>query len=274
MSDPFRFDGPAVISFSGGRTSAYMLRRVLDANGGVLPPDTHVIFANTGKEREETLRFIHECETRWNVPVVWAEYRPLTMEQDHHPSQFSIDVVSYETASRNGEPFDRLIQKMGMLPNVTMRHCTNYLKGRVIDGYARRVLGFESWLAVIGIRADEPRRVSRMRAQSERERGERHLPLADVGVTEADVLGYWAQQPFDLGLRRDQGNCDLCFLKSFPKILNLVREEPARAVWWANWEETLQRSFRLDRPGYAHMMAQQDLFADLDDDLIECACTD
>lgn len=29
--DPFLIEGPAVISFSGGRTSGYMLRRVLDA---------------------------------------------------------------------------------------------------------------------------------------------------------------------------------------------------------------------------------------------------
>lgn len=29
--DPFLIEGPAVISFSGGRTSGYMLRRILDA---------------------------------------------------------------------------------------------------------------------------------------------------------------------------------------------------------------------------------------------------
>jgi 3'-phosphoadenosine 5'-phosphosulfate sulfotransferase (PAPS reductase)/FAD synthetase len=59
--DPFHIEGPAVISFSGGRTSGLMLRRVLDAHGGTLPANVHVVFANTGLEREETLRFVDDC---------------------------------------------------------------------------------------------------------------------------------------------------------------------------------------------------------------------
>lgn len=31
--DPFRLVPPAAVAFSGGRTSAYMLRRILDAHG-------------------------------------------------------------------------------------------------------------------------------------------------------------------------------------------------------------------------------------------------
>ena len=61
MRDPFRTDGPTCISFSGGRTSAYMLWRVLQSHGGSLPDDCVVCFANTGKEEEATLRFVREC---------------------------------------------------------------------------------------------------------------------------------------------------------------------------------------------------------------------
>ena len=41
----YRVPRPAVISFSGGRTSAYMLRRIIDAYGGRLPSDIAVVFA-------------------------------------------------------------------------------------------------------------------------------------------------------------------------------------------------------------------------------------
>lgn len=66
-------DGPAVVSFSGGRTSALMLRKILDVGLG---EDVHVLFANTGKERAETLEFVAECARRWRVDVHWLE-RPM-----------------------------------------------------------------------------------------------------------------------------------------------------------------------------------------------------
>ena len=74
MSDPFKIDGPTCISFSGGRTSAYMLWRVLQSNGG-LPDEAKVIFCNTGKEEEATLRFVQDCSEHWGVPINWLEYQ-------------------------------------------------------------------------------------------------------------------------------------------------------------------------------------------------------
>ena len=101
MRDPFRIESPTCISFSGGRTSAYMLWRVLQANGG-LPADTVVCFANTGKEVEATLRFVRGCAKHWQVPIHWLEYRP---------TEPGFAVVDFDTASRKGEPFEALIRK-------------------------------------------------------------------------------------------------------------------------------------------------------------------
>lgn len=100
MSDPFKIEGPALISFSGGRTSGYMLWRILQAHGGTLPHDVHVCFANTGKEREETLRFVHECATRWGVRVRWLEHRsrPNGKESRATPHRSRFDEVGYNSA--------------------------------------------------------------------------------------------------------------------------------------------------------------------------------
>ena len=98
MTDPFLIAGPAVISFSGGRTSAYMLRRILTAYGGTLPNDVVVCFANTGREMLATLDFVRDVGAAWNVPIVWLEYR-------WEPGRHFYEVVSHNSASRAGEPF-------------------------------------------------------------------------------------------------------------------------------------------------------------------------
>ena len=69
--NPYKIDGPALISFSGGRTSAYMLYHILQAHGGSLPDDIYVTFANTGKEMPETLDFVHDCGVHWDVKIHW-----------------------------------------------------------------------------------------------------------------------------------------------------------------------------------------------------------
>ena len=69
---PYKLSGTTVVSFSGGRTSAYMLRQVLDNNDDL--GDLVVTFANTGKEHPATLEFVRECAERWAVPIVGLSF--------------------------------------------------------------------------------------------------------------------------------------------------------------------------------------------------------
>src|SRR3546814_2300344 len=96
-----------------------MLYMVLCAHGGVLPDYVFVVFANTGKEREETLRFVHECGVRWGVHIWWLERADDDGAGVAPADRFH--VVGYNSASRNGEPFKALIRKKGYLPNAVTR---------------------------------------------------------------------------------------------------------------------------------------------------------
>jgi 3'-phosphoadenosine 5'-phosphosulfate sulfotransferase (PAPS reductase)/FAD synthetase len=279
--DPFKIDEPTVISFSGGRTSAYMLWRVLQSNNG-LPDQAKAVFCNTGKEDEATLRFVNDCSVRWGIPITWLEYRV---------AEVPFEVVTFETASRNGEPFSALIKKKNYLPNPVARFCTVDLKILTLERYIKSI-GWSEYENMIGIRADEPRRVAKIRANpSDGRKGvSRFMPLAQVGVQKEDISQFWKSQDFDLGLPNIggvtyHGNCDLCFLKGASQLMSLIAEKPERAVWWAAQEGTISNAhikdgglFRKDRPSYAQMMKyseqQDDMFATGDDESIACFCGD
>jgi 3'-phosphoadenosine 5'-phosphosulfate sulfotransferase (PAPS reductase)/FAD synthetase len=273
-------EGPALISFSGGRTSAYLLKHILDAYGGKLPFDVFAVFSNTGKEMPETLNFVQACSDQWSVPIAWLEYEPAGEKQR------KFRVVDYVTASRKGEPYEAMIQERKYLPNPVTRFCTTTLKIRVMRDYARS-LGWDHWTNAIGLRFDEPRRVARIKDQ--RERWETTAPLYQTRVTKEHVSAFWQAQPFDLQLpnvdgKTPAGNCDLCFLKSAKTISSLIRQDPGLADWWIRQEEEARPSkptgalFRKDRPSYRSIrqavLEQQDMGFGNADTLAECYCTE
>lgn len=288
MRDPFLIEGPAVLSISGGRTSGYMLWRILQAHGGKLPDDVRAMFANTGKEMPETLDFLRDMQERWNVPITWVEYRPKSADGKQHA------IVDYFSASRMGEPYESLINDRKYLPNVVARFCTVELKIRAMHRVLRS-WGWTEWLSCIGIRADEERRLAKMRARGKSTETEDETPiapLATAGIHKEDVGRFWSEHPFDLRLPNMNGttmhgNCDLCFLKGAKQVYALIREQPRRALWWIAQEQRVQSQaqfkgdgarFRADRPSYKQMydmaLKQGEMFDFDDEALQDCACTD
>jgi len=261
------------LSFSGGRSSAFMVYNALSAHDGVLPADSRVVFANTGKEEEATLRFIQRCSSEWKVPIEWVEYAD---------NDAGFRIVTFDTASRMGEPYETLIRKRKFLPNPVTRFCTTQLKVRPIHKYLAS-LGWKhkegtDW---VGIRFDEQRRVAKIQDRS-------RMPLVTAKVTKQMVQEFWALQTFDLELPNingvtPHGNCDLCFLKGRKQIMSLIEQEPNKALWWIEMEglrfngNTSGNVFRIDRPSYRTMyeaaINQMPLF-DYEDEGVACYCGD
>lgn len=207
-----------LISFSGGRTSAFMTKWLFDHKRDEY--DMKVVFANTGKEREETLSFIKCFESNFQIPVTWIEAVPQSGRKGT-----KCEVVDFYEASRNGEPFEAVIKKYG-IPNHKKPVCTRELKRNAIRYYAK-FCGWKKYYTAIGIRADEIDRIAK-----DHKKEMLIYPLIHLGITKPDVLSYWEKQGFDLRLEEHQGNCDCCFKKSFKKLTKLKNENPEMFDWW------------------------------------------
>lgn len=257
-------DGNVQIAFSGGRTSAYMLREILDANGD-LPDRVRVTFQNTGRERPETLDFVQECGTRWGVDVTWLEFRPskkqrnpfkeadfreqyqrifgrarleyMTNWWEDNATDLKYAVVNHNSASRYSEPFEALILSKMYLPNQQARFCTIEMKVRTAKRFLMS-LGWEYWTNCVGFRADEPNRLNKPKPK---DRWTVWHPLADALISKHYVAAFWLHQVFDLQLPNVRGNCwlgncDGCFLKSEASVAAFTRDYPIDAFWWEGME--------------------------------------
>lgn len=266
---------PTALNLSGGRSSAYQVWHIVEANGG-LPQGFTVNFQNTSKEDEETLIFIDKLDQRLGLGVHYLEFNP--------DAPNMVERVRFETAARNGEVFQRLLDQrvkrrdgtVGVrpLPNPTARYCTGTLKIRTFDRYARKVLGWpkEYW-SVLGYRFDERGRYDR-RVKADRKKfpegGKGLFPMYHAGADQVDVQRFFMHAPIDLGIDSLKGNCDYCLMVATWKIKERMLDEavncqikvrpgaeppPKLRFWIAAEERVSDRTgpFRRDRPTYRQL---------------------
>jgi hypothetical protein len=206
------------ISFSGGRTSAYMTKLLIDNWSDRY--EFIVTFANTGLEHPKTLEFIHNCDKVFGFNTVWLE----SVVQHDKRSAPTHKIVTFETASRKGEPFEEVIKKYG-IPNSAFPGCTRDLKLAPIKSYFKS-LGIDEHKirTAIGIRTDETRRVNAKTAEART----LEYPLIAVWPSDKqDVLDWWEDQPFDLGIDEFEGNCLGCWKKSLKKHFMQIERDPS-----------------------------------------------
>jgi 3'-phosphoadenosine 5'-phosphosulfate sulfotransferase (PAPS reductase)/FAD synthetase len=245
MKNPYKIEPPFYVSFSGGRTSGMLLTKIVEAWNG-MPSGGLALFANTGKEHPATYDFVCRLESHLGIQIHWIEY---------DSSGVGFRVVTSDSARKNGEPFAELIRKKKFLPNPIARFCTSDLKVKPMSAFMKSN-GFDDFTTVIGLRADEPRRVAKLRGDKTRDIA---MPLADAGITKDMVLDYWRSMPIDLHLPNNDpafGNCDCCFLKNRSSMERVMQAEPDLAKWWIEQENLVGGTFRKDRPNFATILHQ------------------
>jgi hypothetical protein len=224
-----------LISFSGGETSAYMTQWLWNH----MHHEYHIkiVFANTGQENEETLAFVEQCSQYFGFPVTWVEAVPrvkfmgqiLEMCSEVFGLKWkgarlgtTYRKVNFTTACRDGEVFEKVIQKYG-IPNQNAPICTRELKQRPIHAYAK-ALGWKDYYTAIGIREDEMDRVN-----DEWKENKFLYPLIVKEMqpmTKQKINFWWSQQPFRLELKGYEGNCKWCHKKYINKLYKIAQEHP------------------------------------------------
>ncbi len=201
-----------IVSFSGGRTSAYMSWWLIE-NMSHLYSFTFV-YANTGLEHEKTLEFVNKCDSYFNLNLVWLEavINPERMKGTDYK------IIDYESACRDNQLFKDMCGVYGLM-NGTYIHCTRELKIQPIDKFANDRLGKNKYRKAVGIRHDEFGRV--------RNDPKIIYPLATITMTtKEEILSWWKEQPFDLEIEEHYGNCVGCYKKSDKKLKMIADENP------------------------------------------------
>ncbi|WNO60422.1 phosphoadenosine phosphosulfate reductase family protein [Rheinheimera sp. MMS21-TC3] len=144
-----------IVSFSGGRTSAYMVHYIeqMRKNGTMKGP-VEYIFIDTAAEHPKTYEFVKRCAEHFNIN--------LTLLRSVINPELGIGVtykiISWEDLKPDLEPWRAMLAKHGTPFNPGGGFCTDRLKSTVSNKYADETFGKNNTVQWIGYRSDEPKR--------------------------------------------------------------------------------------------------------------------
>lgn len=206
-------------SVSAGYSSVMMALKIKEWY-----PDHNIIYAmaNTSKEREESLKFMDECDKHYGLNIAWVE---ASINQERGKGT-NYRIVDFDSLKINGEIFEEGIKKYG-IPSKINKWCNRELKIVPLKKYVDDIFGAKNYSIAVGMRADEMDRVS-----SEYKTNNVFYPLMDNNLGKKDRNRFWKDQPIKITIPAYKGNCDMCFEKSNRKLITTILEDPDKLVWW------------------------------------------
>ena len=200
-----------VISFSGGRTSAYLLSLFTSNNDAVF------IFCDTGAEHPNTYTFIKQCVKHFNIELVCLK----AVVNKERGVGVTYKVVDVDSIGWDLSMFSDISKKYGAPFNPSGAHCTQHLKTVPFYKYCDEKFGKGNYTTWLGIRVDELRRLKP-------KKGVKYL--AELSQMDKNgILGYWRDMPFDLNLDEWLGNCVFCIKKPVNRVALATLSEPELA---------------------------------------------
>jgi 3'-phosphoadenosine 5'-phosphosulfate sulfotransferase (PAPS reductase)/FAD synthetase len=221
-----------VVSFSGGRTSAYMVW-LFEQRRKVENINVEYLFCDTGAEHPKTYEFILEVVKQWNIDLTCLR----TVVSPEAGVGVSYQVIPLNDCTDDLKPFKAICEKYGTPYNPSGGHCTDFMKTIPAEKYANDKYGKLNYTKWLGMRVDEPKRIKTVNAQLElfeKKQNKKNVNvdyLAHISDFEkSDILDWWSKQSFNLDLDSDiLGNCQFCIKRGINKVALSARYEPEAA---------------------------------------------
>jgi len=210
-----------IVSFSGGRTSAYLVYLMEEKRKSGDIEDVDYIFMDTGAEHPKTYEFIKKCVKHFGIDLTCLR----TKVNPERGKGTTYNVVSIGDCKCDLKPWRDYASKYGV-PQVPFADCTKELKITPYEKYVKERYGKGEYTTWLGIRADEPKRLTP-------KEGIKYL--ADISYFDKrDIFDWWQKQPFDLEIESEWlGNCVFCLKKGISRIALAARDEPELAKEWS-----------------------------------------
>jgi hypothetical protein len=204
-----------VVSFSGGRTSAYLCKLMIDTYGR---ENVEFVYMDTGAEHLKTYDFIRNVDREFGLNLVCLRTKfnmELGKANGYH-------IVSIDDIGPDLKPWKDMIEKYGTPYNPGGAFCTDRMKLVPYKKYLDEKYGRKNYVTWLGIRADEPKRLK------PKDNYDFMASISDFD--KEDVLDWWSEQVFDLEIPEHFGNCVFCIKKGANKIALAQKDEPELAA--------------------------------------------
>ena len=215
-------------------------------------------------------RFQRLCTDHLKVQVTrqmlseWFSGKACTKRQGHFHSKAKMTdgeiVRSYHGTSLSEKELLQYVQFLRNRPWVRKAQCfadyttaprlaVEHLQARAFDGFVPMSgQAPVPYIAIMGLRADEPVRVSSIMQRQQGDGAIPYFPLFDAGIFAETVQAFWQEQEWDLQLDSRYSNCSFCFMKSVRNLRAIAKDPGTRAQgpsqldWWVKLESRYLRT--------------------------------
>jgi hypothetical protein len=212
-----------VVSFSGGRTSAYLCHLMIELYGR---ENVDFVYMDTGAEHPKTYEFIKQVDKEFGLNLICLRTK-FNMELG---KANGYEVIDVNDCKHDMKPWKDMLQKYGTPYNPGGAFCTDRMKLVPYKKYLDQKYGRDGYITYLGIREDEPKRLN------PRKGIEFMASISDFD--KQDVLDWWNGQSFNLEIDEHLGNCVFCIKKGINKVALAIKDEPELALMYKDTLES------------------------------------